>query len=305
MNTLRDLWRKSFIYKKFEDFVEAKTVKVARKIAANEIWTAFGDMPQMRLKKNIGDGIFMYCYTDSLVAQAIFKETFEEEELLLLKRFLKPKETFLDIGANIGIFSLLAAHFAGKEGCVIAFEPTSSTYQRLQENIELNSLQNIQAFRMALSDTNGQAELQVASEGYDAWNSLAKPSSGTVIASETVETLTLDSFLSKANIRDIALIKIDVEGWEIPVLKGAQNLLNAPNAPTLMVEFTEQNAQNAGFSCKELYQLLVEYGYELFTYDAAKNRLVPESLRAHYPYLNIIATKQQKLVAQRLKSINV
>jgi len=146
MSTLRDLWRKSFIYKKFEDFVEAKAAKIAKKMAANEIWTAFGDMPNMRLKKNIGEDIFMYCYTDSIVAQLIFKETFEQEELLFLKRFLKSKDTFIDIGANIGLFSLLAARFADTEGHVIAFEPTSTTYQRLQENIQLNGLKNIQAF---------------------------------------------------------------------------------------------------------------------------------------------------------------
>jgi FkbM family methyltransferase len=302
---LRNLWRKSFIYKKFEDFVEAKAAKVARKMINNEIWTAFGNEFDMRLKKYIGDGTFIYCYTDSLVAQAIFKETFEQEELLFLKRFLKSKDNFIDIGANIGLFSLLASRYVGTEGIICSFEPTSITYQRLQENIQLNGLKNIRSYRLALSDTNGQAELQIASEGYDAWNSLAKPSSGKVVNSETVATLTLDSFVEKENIENVSLIKIDVEGWEIPVLQGAKSLLSSPNAPTLMVEFMEENAQNAGFSCKELYQLLVDYGYELFTYDAAKNRLISESLRAHYPYLNIIATKQPKSVEQKLKTKQV
>ncbi|GIV38771.1 MAG: hypothetical protein KatS3mg033_0571 [Thermonema sp.] len=302
MGIIKKLWHNSFIYKKIEAFVEAKAAKIARKMAASEIWTACSDKPNMRLKKNIGDGIFMYCYVDSIVAELIFKELFEQDELLFLKRFLRHQDTFIDVGANIGLFSLLASKYVGESGRVIAFEPASTAYRRLQENIELNNLKNIQAHQMALSSRDGQAELKVASEGYDAWNSLAKPSSGKVVGSEIVPTLTLDSFLQKEGVGSISLIKIDVEGWEIPVLRGAKELLNLANAPTLIVEFTEENAQNAGFSCKELYQLLVDYGYKLFTYNATKNCLVPENLRAYYPYVNIIATKQPKFVERRLRN---
>jgi FkbM family methyltransferase len=213
---------------------------------------------------------------------------------------LNTNDTFVDIGANIGLFSLIASKSVGSAGLVLAFEPASVTYNRLLENIALNNFKNIRPFQFALSDTNGHAELQILSNGYDAWNSLSTPPLGAEVQVESVETQTLDSCFERERIPFPVLMKVDVEGWEVPVLRGAKKLLSDPNAPCLIVEFTEQNARNAGFSCHELYDLLVFYGYKLFTYDAAQNRLIPESRRASYPYVNVIATKSEELVMNRL-----
>jgi hypothetical protein len=94
--------------------------------------------------------------------------------------------------------------------------------------------------------------------------------------------------------------KSNVEGWEIPVLEGAKEVLMNDYAPVLIVEFTEQNAKNAGYSCKQLYELLQSYGYDLYIYDSKTNSLKADSLRDHYPYLNLIACKDIKGVQSRI-----
>jgi hypothetical protein len=87
------------------------------------------------------------------------------------------------------------------------------------------------------------------------------------------------------------MMKIDVEGWENRVLDGASAKLAASDAPLLQVEFTDAAAHSAGSSCGALYQHLLDLGYIVYRYDRAGNQLVPEGLRANYPYDNLYATK--------------
>jgi hypothetical protein len=99
------------------------------------------------------------------------------------------------------------------------------------------------------------------------------------------------------------MVKIDVEGWESRVLSGGIVTLSRSDAPVLQVEFTEENARQAGTSCRELYEQLVRLGYTLFTYDKKSNSLFPDALRDNYPYLNLIACKNYEHVTNRLKNI--
>lgn len=304
---LKQIWTNSFIYRRLEEFVEAKSQKLIEKErpkiqceVRSEIWEILKALGTESLIKKT-HGILIKCYTDSLLSQSIFAGDFEKEELYFLQHYLRQGDTFLDIGSNVGLFSLIASPQVGASGRVVAFEPSSITHHRLKENITLNDFHNIETHQMALSNENATAELQIASGGYDAWNSLAKPSAGKVLETETVQTITLDAFINDlSDSAKISLLKIDVEGWEIPMVEGGKNFLSSDEAPTLMVEFTEQNAQNAGFSCKQLYELLVSYGYELFTYSQQENKLIPEVVKEYYPYTNLIATKSKKEVEKRL-----
>ena len=267
-----------------------------------KLWGILHFLKVKKLIKKIHD-IRINCYLDSRLAKIIFLEGFEEEEIAFVKKFLKKGDFFFDIGANIGLFSLVVSSILGEKGKVIAFEPCSITFQRLKENIGLNQFTNIVPENVALSNKSGFAELQIASNGYDAWNSLAKPSAGELLEVEEVKTITLDDFVRNLGLdkTKISLIKIDIEGWEIPMLQGAKEFLSSSNAPILLVEFTDENAQNAGFSCKELYELLVSYGYTLYSYDKENNQLLKENLRKNYPYVNLIATKNIEAVNNRIQ----
>lgn len=293
-----------------EAFIEAKAHRVAQKLDVrvkvdihHNLWMALNQMGVEKLVKNLYD-IKMNCYTDSVLGEAIFRGDFEESEIQFVQKFLRQGDIFLDIGANIGIFSMVACSVVAKEGKVIAIEPTPLTFERLKENMTTNDFQNIEAFQIALSNEKGYKNLNIAPAGYDAWNSFATifPDSENVTQEEVkVEILDdfLDNFLKN---HPITLIKIDVEGWEIPVLSGGKKLLSTEEAPNILVEFTESNARAAGFSCRQLYELLQGYGYALFTYDKLQNKLIPEALREHYPYLNLIATKNKEFVEKRINT---
>lgn len=300
---ITNLLKKTVFYKKLNSFVETKIANSIKGHLKENLWELLPATGQEKTIKKTHD-ILINCYYDSVLSREIFYERFEEEEIAFLKKVLKPGDSFIDIGANVGLFSLVASPIVGTTGQIISFEPCTGTYQRFEENISLNKFKNITIEKQAVSDKKGTATLQLASDGYDAWNSIAEPAKGKVLNTEEINTISFDEFInnSKVDVKEISLIKIDVEGWELPVFIGGKSFFAADDAPNLIVEFTEANAANAGYSCTELYQKLVEYGYSMYTYDAKQNKLIPEKMRTHYPYLNIIATKNLQLLESRLSN---
>ena len=138
-------------------------------------------------------------------------------------------------------------------------EPTEKTFERLENSIKINECKNIHAFQIALSDKSEEREFTVSNDGFDAYNSLGNPSQGENFTRSMVQTSTFDEFKKQNNIPNPTIIKIDVEGWEIPVLNGMKDTLSTDNAPLLIVEFTEENAQLSGYSCSSLYELISSF----------------------------------------------
>lgn len=243
----------------------------------------------------------MQIYFGGELSRFIFQGDFEIDERIFLNAFLRPGDTFVDIGANLGLFSLIAAHLVGPAGRVHAFEPSAKTFERLRGNVELNRFQNVTLHDLALSDSAGRREMVMAVDGMDAWNSLAQPYMAGNYTTETITTETWDNFAEAHRLdTGVTLMKIDVEGWEAPVLAGARRMLSKPDAPVLQVEFTDDAAKAAGHSCADVYRLLEEYGYKLYRFEPAARQLIHDPLRAEYPYMNLFAVKDLAAVTQRL-----
>jgi len=256
----------------------------------------------IKYKFKLNDSLFIYLFQDSVLSKFIYKG-FEETELLFIRRYLNEDDIFIDIGANIGLFSLHAAQVIGKKGKVIAFEPTPVTYSRLLLNVSLNHFNEIVTCNnLGLSDKKGLLKMNISNNGYDAWNTFALPTETFFNEQIDVPVETLDNYLSDHNISisNISFIKVDVEGWEAYVIRGASNFLKNKDAPSLLVEFTEENAFAAGTNCYELYDLIKSFGYNWYTYDSIKNQLIPEHKRMHYPYNNLIAIKDIEKAQLRL-----
>jgi FkbM family methyltransferase len=247
------------------------------------------------------NGIKLNLHTESKFSEMLIFESFESEEQCFIKYFLRRNDVFIDVGSNIGLFSLLAAKIVGKNGKVFSFEPTPETFRWLQHNIFINGIKNISSINIALSNYSGEQEFNISHEGFDAWNSFGIPSAGNVIEKIHVTTVTFDDFICQNNLERIDLIKIDVEGWEINVLKGGQNYFNKSTSAALLIEFTDSNLIGAGFSSKELYNLLLSFGYQLFTFNCSLKLFIRETLRAEYPYLNLVALKQFHLDKLKIK----
>jgi FkbM family methyltransferase len=171
---------------------------------------------------------------------------------------LRPGMTFVDVGANIGYFTLLAASRVGPAGRVLSFEPTPRVCQRLRENIQLNNLSNVVTVQKAIADQAGKARFFQSSEDPEE-NSLFRHETGADPVD--VDIATLDDELWKHNIREVDLLKIDAEGAELAVLKGARALLSAPNRPAIVLEVNPVTLGQAGIDPQQVLNLLEQYGY--------------------------------------------
>ncbi len=243
------------------------------------------------LYKYIEPDVKMRLYTDSVLCRMIYFWEFEAEIRKFLKSILCPGDIFLDVGANVGLFSLIAARCVGTTGQVHAFEPVKKTFQRLTDNVDVNRLVNVTCHRLALSDTDGEAVMTIATDGYDAWNSLGKPYMGHALSNETTPTQTLDHFVEQQALFDkIKVIKVDVEGWEAYVLAGGVKTLSSVNAPLIIIEFTEEAAALANSSCTAVYNTLKQLGYELFQLNE-RGDLQRLQFLSTFPNINVIAAK--------------
>src|SRR5262249_20876384 len=104
-------------------------------------------------------GVKMRLYADSELCRLIYCCNFEETERAFLNRFLRPGDIFIDVGANIGLYTLIAAARVGPSGRVVALEPTTTTFARLMDNVQLNKFSNVNCVNLALSDWSGHLDL--------------------------------------------------------------------------------------------------------------------------------------------------
>lgn len=184
----------------------------------------------------------------------------------VLDRVLSPGMVVLDVGANMGEISLVAANRVGTSGQVVAFEPLSSMREELQKNLELNPGMAVDVAPIGLSDSARKANVfsNETSDGAGAVNhglaSLYQQVTGAKRPAETIELTTLDSWAAETNPERIDLIKVDVEGEELAVLKGAAETLRKYR-PKLIVEVQRETCEAAGYSPAEILKFLGGLGY--------------------------------------------
>ena len=154
--------------------------------------------------------------------------TYEPNEFMFLSQVLQPGMTFIDVGANDGLYSMFASQRIGSEGTVLALEPSEREFARLNRNLQLNRLTNIRPLRLAASDNQGVAILRIAGFGHEGQNTLGGFAySITQQGTEEVVTTTLDAIATEHSLQRVDIIKIDAEGGELRVLHGAPRVLSA------------------------------------------------------------------------------
>lgn len=152
-------------------------------------------------------------------------------DLLQNSDVIKQGDTVLDIGANIGYYALLESRLVGEHGSVFAIEPVSTNYEMLRSNIELNNIHNIKTFRLAAGAENGEADIHVAQKGNI--SSFIDRDDVDFIRNEHVQIRTVDSFVQEHGIAP-TLIRMDVEGFEVEIIKGMREILK--QRPKLLIE---------------------------------------------------------------------
>jgi FkbM family methyltransferase len=208
---------------------------------------------------------------------------YERQTRATLRKLVKPASLVLDIGANIGAHTLHLAQLVGPQGRVFAFEPTNFAFQKLNRNLALNpDLQKrVTVFHCFLASTDAEA---VPSAIYSSWP-LAKESGlhakhlGREMQTGSAQARSLDSILSEQADRKIQLVKLDVDGFECDVLRGATNLLRE-HKPIFMMELAPYLLQERGTSLAELLSYFLPNGYVFYNERTEKQLpLAPDEMR--------------------------
>jgi FkbM family methyltransferase len=192
-----------------------------------------------------------------------FARAYDRDPSVKLSRALtSPGDVLFDVGANIGLWAMGAALRAGPSGRVEAFEPVPSTFARLSANVTLNELSTIRCHSRALSDHEGQTTFYAATDGNSGRSSLGRMPGVDLPIDVTLTTL--DRFCEQEGITKIDFMKVDVEGAELQVFRGAERILSAKTAPPVLFEIGDRLAALFGGSCREVKRLLESHGYRIY-----------------------------------------
>ena len=175
---------------------------------------------------------------------------------------LLPGEAFVDIGANAGVFSLMAGKRVGPTGVVVSFEPQRRLFGKLVDNVDANDLTNVICFNMAISDRTHTSAMQCVSSTHTGLAALYdgdhEIGDQILVVCPSTDLRVLERLLD----RRATTIKIDVEGHELQVLKGIGFLLHKDYVRKVIVELDPVNLKRFGTRVEDVYWLMNEYGFE-------------------------------------------
>lgn len=198
---------------------------------------------------------------------------FDREDLYSM---VKPGQTIFDVGGNIGDTALHFAKLQNNDGKIFCFEPVPHLFERLKHNVSINDFKNISIHNIALSDKREELFFNLPQ---------SQNSGGIFLSNKVTEeskkvlSIPLDDFCNEHKIEKLDLIKIDVEGFELKVLKGAEQTLKKFK-PKMFIEINDFHLHRAGGSAKEVVALLEQIGYKI---SRADNK---EAIHSVYDFAN-------------------
>lgn len=201
-----------------------------------------------------------------------FEEDYEIEHVTFINEVVKEAMTVIDIGAHIGFFSIIFAKRVGARGKVIAFEPTSSTYELLNKTIKINKIKDIvKAEQKAVGDRKDTVKFYVTD--IEAHNSNSLSNNQRDYGNEhsiDVEMISIDEYVKENGIGQVDFVKIDAEGAEYSVLKGLKNTIDK-DKPQIILALHPDSIKNFGDSLKEIWNYIEEHGYSTYYQNTKMN----------------------------------
>jgi FkbM family methyltransferase len=208
---------------------------------------------QMRFDPNSYIGRYLY-----------FRGMYEEPVIKKLASLLEPGMVYVDVGANIGLHSLIAAWRVGPTGRVVAIEPQASVFEALCTNVAVNKLTNVDEIRSAVGNKEGSAVIYTVDPINSGQATLAVHSGESLFGQEQVAVSSLDDILSRMGLDQVDVLKVDVEGGELEVLEGSRRLFATRPPRFVMIECIDSHLQRFGHSSSDLVNWLTAFGYSVY-----------------------------------------
>jgi FkbM family methyltransferase len=238
-------------------------------------WVLRNILTNRRPIRILTDNQVVLLHPEGQIAEVLWVADFEAAERNLVTRVVRPGMRVVNVGANIGLYAMITGKLVGPKGEVHAFEPSTSTYERLQRNTRLNHLTNVVTNNIALSDTKGRLILRSdpkdrSLDGHRFVESLNQ--SGAVLSGdEVIPCDTLDGYFARISsgkpLPALDVVILDVEGAEWMVLKGSLQILRASPAAFLVLECSQNRREVGDFLARE--------DFRFYTWDPAVPSLTP------------------------------
>lgn len=236
-------------------------------LAARRRWAAFSNFVRWQLGARllaksvvvpwVDDAKFIVAVGETGLTGNLYGGLMEYEDMLFLLHALRPGDTFVDVGANVGAYTILASKVVGSAS--IAFEPLPATVDRLRDQVQINRIETLVDVRnMGVGHERGA--LHFTNDG-DTVNRVSPEGEAPNTTRVAVSTLD-DELLGDESY----LLKIDVEGFEFNVIQGAARTLSSGNVAAIIIELNE-SGQAYGHSNQEIHQLLASFGFTAASYD--------------------------------------
>ena len=203
--------------------------------------------------------------------KAMYYDAYEPATVKIMKKYLKPGDTFVDVGASIGYLSAVAASLVGKNGQVHSFEPSPRDFERLKNLSIRNPDFQIHVHSCALGEAAGESDLDISNLEWVGWNTMVPGFMRQNVLGETekVSVIRLDEYVleRKDSIGNVSLIKIDTEGYEFKVLKGLEKFFEGSrkNSPAILCEVTPRVHALLGTSLGEMSDYMKGFGFRSFS----------------------------------------
>lgn len=242
------------------------------------------------------DGLRVTMYLGNDLSLCLYVAgTYEPNEFMFLSKVLRPGMTFIDVGANDGLYTLFASRQVGPTGRVLALEPSSREFARLERNLLLNNITNVSGLQIAASDREGFGTLRIAGFGHEGLNTLggfaySVEQDGT----EEIQLVALDNIVERYKLERIDVMKMDTEGGELKVLQGACSILTV-HKPLILLEILDAALWYQDASREAVLSFLQSFGYRFLVFGPSGRPEPVASVQSDG--VNIIAVHQDSRVS--------
>lgn len=223
----------------------------------------------------------------------IYAGLHEFTDMAFLLHVLRDDDLFIDVGANVGSYTILACSAIGARG--YAFEPVPSTYKRLIENVHLNQLENrVKCLNIYVGKEQGTIDFTVNMDTTNHGLAAGEQSDNTI----SVEVSTLDEVLGGEL---PTLMKIDVEGYETPVLEGGLETLKKQTLHSVIIELNGSGSRY-GFDESQIIKMMFDYGFRTYSYNPLDRTLVNLQGKKNMNSANTLFIRNESFVLDRLRN---